>query len=150
MSANKRQKGLSKFGFIKKPRCNSDKIPNSPPDVQQLSSLTPPCIPTVNNSPLKERQNIHSESSLFPNSSTTSFELLSIKRQPILNPFPAKKCGNQLRRFIAQWYTEFPWLDYDEKTDKVFCYDCCMSIKLKIATCDSNVEEAYIKHISSK
>ena len=36
--------------------------------------------------------------------------------------FPKAVFGKKERSFNANWYSKFPWLHYDIKSDSVYCY----------------------------
>lgn len=49
--------------------------------------------------------------------------------QPRDHPFPQKRIGNYDRRFIEDWFDEFPnWLEYSIAKDAAFCL-CCYLFK---------------------
>ena len=60
-------------------------------------------------------------------------ELASIGDEPNQpnSSFPFKKrvIGGTNRNFQHKWFSEFPWLHYNEKEDKVFCFYCIKCIK---------------------
>ena len=37
---------------------------------------------------------------------------------------PKKHCGKQIRAFQSKWFSEFPWLHYNEQSDSVLCFIC--------------------------
>ena len=44
--------------------------------------------------------------------------------QPADFNFPKKHCGKQNRAFQSKWFSEFPWLHYNEQSDSVLCFIC--------------------------
>ena len=38
--------------------------------------------------------------------------------------FPNKLCGKENRASPSKWFSEFPWLHYNEQNDFVFCFIC--------------------------
>ena len=63
--------------------------------------------------------------------------------QPADFTFPKKQCAKQNRAFQAKWFTEFPWLHYNEKDDSVLCFICSQqSAKLNLRAA-KNKESAF-------
>ncbi|XP_023763639.1 uncharacterized protein LOC111912136 [Lactuca sativa] len=44
--------------------------------------------------------------------------------QPKGHTFESKLVGKKLRRFVVEWFVEFPWLEYSIKKYKAYCL-CC-------------------------
>ena len=42
--------------------------------------------------------------------------------QPADFNFPKKHCGKQNRAFQSKWFSEFPWLHYNEQSNSVLCF----------------------------
>ena len=47
-----------------------------------------------------------------------------VPAQPKLKSYPKKVCNSSVRRFNASWFTQFPYMEYSEKRDLVFCFVC--------------------------
>ena len=64
--------------------------------------------------------------------------------QPINFNFPRKRYGKQTRSFQSKWFTEFPWLHYNEQNDSALCFICAQQHeKLNLRTA-RNKEYAFI------
>ena len=48
--------------------------------------------------------------------------------QPVLQ-FPMRSFGKQQRVFRSSWYTQYPWLHYQEGSDSVLCFQCMVARK---------------------
>ena len=48
--------------------------------------------------------------------------------QPVLQ-FPMRSFGKQQRAFRSSWYTQYPWLHYQEGNDSVLCFHCMVARK---------------------
>ena len=46
--------------------------------------------------------------------------------QPVLS-FPMRTFGSQQRAFRASWYSKYSWLHYQESSDSVLCFYCCVA-----------------------
>ena len=52
--------------------------------------------------------------------------------QPADFNFPKKHCGKQNRAFQSKWFSEFPWLQFNEQSDSVFCFICMQQMQNQI------------------
>ena len=72
--------------------------------------------------------------------------LLHTPNQPSQYNFPKKRYGNQYRSVQSIWFSEYPWLHYDEKKDSLFCYICSNQyLKGNLASA-KNTEQAFISN----
>ena len=44
--------------------------------------------------------------------------------QPRGHEFPTKLIGAKPRRFVANWFDEYQWLEYSVKVDRAYCLSC--------------------------
>ena len=54
--------------------------------------------------------------------------------QPVAFNFPKRSFGKKnsvQRSFQASWFSQWPFLHYDEANDAVFCHTCLLGFKLK-------------------
>lgn len=54
--------------------------------------------------------------------------------QPLNFDYPRRKFGKKTvveRKFQPSWYSQWPFLHYEESSDQVFCHTCMMGFKLK-------------------
>ena len=68
--------------------------------------------------------------------------LLLTPNQPSQYNFPKKRYGNQYRSVQSTWFSEYPWLHYDEKKD-YFATFVQTSIS-KVTASAKNTEQAFI------
>ena len=64
--------------------------------------------------------------SLPPSSSSIPLSVninTQTKRQPVVS-FPITIIAGSRRSFLAKWYDDFTWLEYDTDVDADFCYIC--------------------------
>ena len=53
--------------------------------------------------------------------------------QPAHFNFPKKHCGKQNHAFQSKWFSEFPWLHYNnEQSDSVLCFICMQQMQNQI------------------
>ena len=64
--------------------------------------------------------------------------------QPINFKFPKKRYGKQTRAFQSKWFTEFPWLHYNEQNDSVLCFICAQQHEKSNLRTARNKEYAFI------
>ena len=59
---------------------------------------------------------------------STAREAVEINITELFQPadfnFPKKHCGKQNRAFQSKWFSDFPWLQYNEQSDSVLCFIC--------------------------
>ena len=65
--------------------------------------------------------------------------------QPVSFPFPKRMFGQKkiaLRSFQSTWYKSWPWLQYDEEKDVVYCHTCVRALKQKMTS--SKIDAAFV------
>ena len=87
-------------------------------DIQaRKSTAEQPHNPTVPTQPLE------AEDSASPSQSSIDIHLhITEPFQPTNFTFSKKTFGKQNRSFQAKWFTDFPWLHYNEQSDYVVCF----------------------------
>ena len=55
--------------------------------------------------------------------------------QPADFNFLKKHCGKQNRAFQSKWFSEFPWLHYNEQSDSVIHLQSATKCKIKSSSC---------------
>ena len=45
-------------------------------------------------------------------------------KQPILESYPVTKTKGRNRSFRTEWYSTFPWLEYDQEKNEASCFTC--------------------------
>ena len=68
--------------------------------------------------------------------------LLLTPNQPSQYNFPKKRYGNQYRSVQSTWFSEYPWLHYDEKKT-LFCYICSNQYLNGNLASAKNTEQAF-------
>ena len=63
--------------------------------------------------------------------------------QPCNIVFPASVFGSKKRRFRAEWFKKYPWLEWDLESKAAFCHRCRMASKLGMITFSHSQEEAF-------
>jgi hypothetical protein len=85
-------------------------------DAQSLSPATSSIPLTVN----VDTQSLASSTSSLPLTANIDTET---KRQPVIS-FPVTIISGSRRSFLAKWYDDFTWLEYNTDVDAAFCYIC--------------------------
>ena len=63
---------------------------------------------------------------------------------PIQFQFPKTVICGKRRRIQHVWFQKFPWLHYEEQSDRLFCYYCAKAFQLKLLNHASKAEETYV------
>ena len=58
--------------------------------------------------------------------------------------FPKTVFGKKERSFNASWYSKFPWLHYDMRSDSVFCYTCMVAHTKGHKAVSGNADPAFM------
>ncbi len=75
-----------------------------------------------------------SSSSLSEDVSSRFTDFPDKPHQPLNLDYPKRMFGKKTvveRKFQASWYSQWPFLHYEESSDQVFCHTCVMGFKLK-------------------
>ena len=68
--------------------------------------------------------------------------------QPSSFVFPKKKFGDKhpvYRSFQSSWFKKWPWIHYDQTSDKAFCFVCAKASKVgNFKVCASKGEDAFV------
>ena len=89
-------------------------------------------------------------SSMAKKFNTSGGELTDIgdsAHQPHGFSFPKRKFGNKNpveRAFQPTWFSKWPWLHYNEKTDSAFCFMCTKAMKEKKIRKVGNIDSSFI------
>ena len=95
------------------PSASMSTLNDSKPFTSQASTSSSRCNILVASS--SEQQH-----SLILTTTTAKTTLTTIPLQP-LGPFPL---NDKRRRFRADWYKKYKWLEYNNQLDPAFCYPC--------------------------
>ena len=97
-----------------------------------------PAVPT---------QPLEAEHSASPSQSSIDIYLhITEPFQPTNFTFPKKTFGKQNRSFQAKWFTDFPWLHYNEQSDSVVCFICVQQNEKLNLRAARNKEWVFISH----
>lgn len=119
-----------------------------PTDMRSESQHSVPCVPV-------EDRNIHvsakhkcaNNTTNASNSRYTPEEIEHlVQYKPKNIQFPKRVFGHAIksnRQFQPDWFDIYPWLHYDERDDKAFCYDCLRAHKKSLIT-QSKLEQSFI------
>ena len=130
--------------FFLEPACKKScqPIADKLTDIQATKyTAEPPHNPTVPTQPLK------AEHSASPSQSSIDIHLhITEPFQPTNFTFPKKTFGKQYRSFQAKWFTDFPWLHYNEQSDSVVCFICVQQNEKLNLRAARNKEWVFISH----
>jgi len=143
----KKQTTLTGFFITQKTStdCTEQDIGSSQPD-QATSPTKGICI--VENKIVLPCENalgitpLHSQGPYVSCSDEAVMQLAPHQPSSILK---SRKIGNRDRQFLTSWYKTYPWLDYDQESDRAFCSDCKQAVQLGLLKSSSLTEVAFVE-----
>ena len=115
---------------------------------QSSTAVTPTVTSASQSETMLTEQSEQSSAAVTPTVTSTPQLKVDKPNQPVSYNFPKRLFGKDNRCFKSEWFTQFPWLHYNEELDSAFCFVCMEGVKKKVISAgrfSRSIDSVFVK-----